>query len=141
MDHPNAALITPLDLATRQDPTTGKISTIDLTFTSSSLSLNAKISVKQSLDRGHFPVTINLNAAPTRSPSRPSTWILDEKKWGVWNSDLAKSLQDSNINYITDPELFFRIYERQEFLIRSPLQKVTHLNQIKTGARPPVVES
>jgi hypothetical protein len=77
----NACLITPPDFGTRVDPATGKESTIDLVFTSPLLAANSTIKKGPHLGSDHIPILINLNAQPVRSSGRPTTWILNDKKW------------------------------------------------------------
>lgn len=77
----NACIITPIDLGTRVDPSSGKNSTIDLTFTSPGLAATATIKLGPYLGSDHFPVITTLNAAASKSSDRPPTWILNEKKW------------------------------------------------------------
>ena len=56
IDHPDASLITPLDLGTRIDPSSGKPSTIDLFITSSQFVLNSNISLGPFCGSDHIPI-------------------------------------------------------------------------------------
>lgn len=58
----NACLITPTDLGTIVDPSTGKHFTIDLTFASPGQAATATIKLGPYLGSDHFPVINTLNA-------------------------------------------------------------------------------
>jgi ribonuclease HI len=108
----NACLITPPDLGTRVDPATGKESTIDLVFTSPSLASNSTITKGPHLGSDHIPILIYLNAQPVRSSGRPTTWILNDKKWASWNSSLDSYLAEENFLQIVDPEVAAESFTR-----------------------------
>lgn len=110
MDHPDATLVTPRNMPTRLDPSSGNPSSIDLAFTLASLTMGAAVSVGNPLGSDHLPIMVDLDASPIRSPCRASFWILDENKWTTWNSDLANSLQAKNFKSILDPGLCFSIF-------------------------------
>ena len=114
----DACLITPVDLGTRVNPSSGKASTIDLTLSSSRLALGTTASLGPFMGSDHLPVLFTLDATPTRSTSRAPAWILDDKKWGPWNSDLSKALNDLSFSSISDPVSAFPIFTR-EILISS----------------------
>jgi hypothetical protein len=66
---PDALLITPMDLGTRINPSSGKLSTIDLIITSSVFAL--VLCPYCGSDR--FPVITTLNTNPIHLSSRPPT--------------------------------------------------------------------
>jgi hypothetical protein len=79
-DHPDATIITPKDLGTRINPSSGKSSTIDLIISSSRFALNAITSIGPFSGSDHFPIITTLNADPNRSPNRPPTWVFEKSK-------------------------------------------------------------
>jgi ribonuclease HI/exonuclease III len=97
-------LITPTDLGTRIDPASGKISTIDLTMTSSELASSATISIGPSLGSDHLPIILTLNTTPARISRQPPKWIINENKWGDWNHLIDTALIELKFSEIQNPE-------------------------------------
>ncbi|KZR96595.1 Uncharacterized protein APZ42_008980, partial [Daphnia magna] len=106
----NACLITPKDLRTRVDPSTGKQSTIDLTFVSPRLAATATVRKGPHLGSDHFPLITTLNATPNKISGRPSTWILNDKKWGTWNQCIESYLGSKNFAHTMNPEMAMQIF-------------------------------
>ncbi|KZS20405.1 Uncharacterized protein APZ42_012916 [Daphnia magna] len=100
----NACLITPTNLNDRIEPGTGKSSTIDLTFTSSTPATFA------TTVSDHMPVIFTLNASSSRSSSRFATWMMNEDKWPSWNQYMDGLLVKHNFTAITDPETAFKTF-------------------------------
>ncbi len=96
-------LLTPHNLGTRIDPSTGKPTTIDLTIASSSLATSPSITTSQHMGSDHLPLTILLNASPARNTGQPATWITNDKKWNDWNALIDETLQDANFHSLTNP--------------------------------------
>lgn len=65
MDSPDVALLTPPDFNTRIDPPTGKPSTIDLTFSSSAISLSIGLKIGPTLGSDHLPILITTDEYAT----------------------------------------------------------------------------
>jgi exonuclease III len=85
IESPDTSLITPMDLGTRINPSSGKLSTIDLIITSPVLALNSTIVLGPHCGSDHLPVITTLNANPIHLASRPPTWIFDKTRWPQWN--------------------------------------------------------
>ncbi len=102
-NQPDACLVTPSDLGTRFNPSTVKLSTIDLAIASSRLAMGASSSVGPFMGSDHLPVVTIFNASPIRSPTLTPSWKFDEKKWGLWNSDLSNHLDKKSFTSISDP--------------------------------------
>ena len=97
-------LNTPYNLGTRMCPSTAKISTIDLTFSSANLSpLINIIPGSFSWNSDHCPLFINVAFDLPQSYNKPPSWTFHEKKWPLWNLDLESSFSSSEILKITDP--------------------------------------
>jgi hypothetical protein len=96
-------LLTPHNLGTRIDPSTGKPTTIDLTIASYSLATLPRITTSQHMGSDHLPLTILLNALPARNTGQPATWIKNDKKWNDWNALIDETLQDANFHSLTNP--------------------------------------
>jgi hypothetical protein len=104
IESPDALLITPMDLGTRINPSSGKLSTIDLIITSPALALNSKIVRGPYCGSDHLPVITTLNANPIHLSSRPSTWIFDKTRWPQWNKDLEDTLSTKSFQELSDPK-------------------------------------
>jgi hypothetical protein len=97
-------LLTPHNLGTRIDPSTGKPTTIDLTLASSSLANSSNITTNQHMCIDHLPLTILLNASPARNIGQPATWNTNEKKISDWKALIDETLQDANFHsLLTNP--------------------------------------
>ncbi|KAI9552662.1 hypothetical protein GHT06_020533 [Daphnia sinensis] len=103
-------LITPFDLGTRIDPSMGKPSTINLTFTSSTMATSASIEKGPYLGSDHLPLTIALNTIPARKTGQAPTRIVNEKKWNEWNNSLDSSLVEGDFQNISDPKSAIEIF-------------------------------
>jgi hypothetical protein len=66
LEHPDAAILTPLNIGTRIDPASGKESTIDLIFASSQFALNSTTSQGPYTGSDHLPIITIINASPVR---------------------------------------------------------------------------
>ncbi|EFX71955.1 hypothetical protein DAPPUDRAFT_111204 [Daphnia pulex] len=102
--HPNACLITTLNLGTRIDPASGKDSTIDLTITSPTIAVSTTFTPGPYMGSDHLPLIITLNARETRLINRPVSWKLNEDNWTQWNLHIEENLRQRNFINITDPE-------------------------------------
>ena len=112
-EHPDAHLITPKDLGTRVNPSNAKLSTIDLIFASASLALSASISLGPYMGSDHLPIITDFNATPSPATNRAPAWIFNEKKWGIWNTELASSLKNADFISTTAPETAFSIFTHE----------------------------
>jgi hypothetical protein len=110
IESPDALLITPMDLGTRINPSSGKLSTIDLIITSPALALNSKIVRGPYCGSDHLPVITTLNANPIHLSSRPSTWIFDKTRWPQWNKDLEDTLSTKSFQELSDPKSMYDIF-------------------------------
>ena len=104
MELPDVALLTPPDLGTRIDPSTRKPSTIDLTFSSSAISLTAGIKLGPTLGSDHLPILMTIDESATPTSGRPQRWIFNDDKWADWNEQLATQLRNLNFTSLTEPE-------------------------------------
>jgi hypothetical protein len=71
MDSTDVALLTPPDFGTRIDPSTGKPSTIDLTFSSSAISIRAELTRGPPLGSDHLPDMIVIDDSRSLTSERP----------------------------------------------------------------------
>lgn len=110
VDRPDLFLLTPKDANTRIDPGTGRPSTIDLSFVSSSLASNSRFSIGPYLGSDHLPVIIHLNAVPHRMQNRAPKWIFEDSKWASWNRDLSAFLQKADVKTITNPAMAYHAF-------------------------------
>ncbi|KAK4013605.1 hypothetical protein OUZ56_026158 [Daphnia magna] len=106
-DHPDATLITPLDLGTKINPSSRKPSTIDLIITSPVFALNANISIGPYTGSDHLPISTTLNAEPTRLSHKPPSWIFNKPNWPHWNTELEVYLNSKSFKELTRPEQVF----------------------------------
>jgi hypothetical protein len=111
IDHPDASLITPLNLGTRIDPSSGKPSTIDLFITSSQFVLNSNISLGPFCGSDDLPIFTTPNADPIRLSSKPPSWIFLKVKWPKWNADLKNCLTSSSFHELSDPKLLYDYFK------------------------------
>jgi Endonuclease-reverse transcriptase len=74
-------LITPKELGTRVNPSTGSTSTIDLTMVSSDLALDAEVKVGPYIGSDHLPVHLTLNLLPTRRVERIPRGTFRAEHW------------------------------------------------------------
>lgn len=90
--HQSLNLVTPSGLTTHTDPRTGKQSTIDLTFCSSSLLGDIQVQSLADIGSDHLPVLVNISCAvpPSGLKKRPR-WIFDASRWVSWSSELRDS--------------------------------------------------
>lgn len=112
MDSSDVALLTPPDFGTRVDPSTGKPSTIDLTFSSTVISLSAELRLGPTLGSDHLPILINVDDSPILTSGRPMRWIFKEDKWEEWNKQIETRLSESNFTNNNDPKsLYLTFYD------------------------------
>lgn len=93
MNLPDVALLTPKDLGTRLYPITNKQSTMDLTFSSSTLSLKASLKVGQLMGSDHRPIMIVLEEDICPNQSRPQRWYFQDEECVKWNMLIDENLQ------------------------------------------------
>ena len=90
-------LITPQNLGTRINTSTGEASTIDLLFTNANLVLNVLTTTGPDLGSDHLVVDSTLGSAPKRSPSRIAKWVFEESNWPNWNTAIEEELLTKTI--------------------------------------------
>ena len=78
--------------STRFDPFTGKPFTIDLTFSSPTISLSAVLKVGPALGSDHLPVIMCFDESATPTSGRPLRWIFRENKWDERNVQIVARL-------------------------------------------------
>jgi exonuclease III len=100
----DVCLVTPIDLGTRIDPASGKLSTIDLTLTSSVLAISASIKTGPDLGSDHIPIILTLNTTPARTSNQAPNWIIDDSLWLEWNHALDSALTEVKFLDIVSPE-------------------------------------
>ena len=127
IERPDLLLLTPKDAKTRIDPCTGRPSTIDLSFASTSLASNFNYTIGPYLGSDHLPVIIQLNVAPNRTQSRAPKWVFDDSKWTSWNNDLSSHLKKADIKKISNPANAYHTFynclmlaTQQNFRLASP---------------------
>lgn len=100
----NALLVTPRDLGTRIDPSSGKTSTIDLLFASPTIAFDLKVSLGPNIGSDHRPVRSTFNEPAIPHYNRPTRWLLDKERWPIWNNKPTELLIGSNFfsNYSTE---------------------------------------
>ena len=121
IENPDALLITPLHFGTRINPSSGKLSTIDLIITSSQFALNSKIVLGPYCGSDHLPAITTLNADPIHLASRPPSWIYEKACSPLWNEDIEQSLSSKSFQDMTDPKQM--VYT---FLVSVPVQQQNH---------------
>jgi len=109
-DLPDIALLTPPDIGTRTNINTGGESTIDLTFSSSALSIDAEVFVGKYLGSDHLPVHVSIKISPSQAESRAPRWIFDDKKWTDWNKLLSNTLAAAKFSDISDPQSAYDVF-------------------------------
>ena len=107
IDSPEVSLITPKDLGTRINPSSGHRSTIDLIFSSPALSLNSSTILGPYLGSDHLPIFTTINANPTRLSYKQPSWILNQHKWPQWNMTLEQNLTAQSHSNIMDPSSLY----------------------------------
>jgi hypothetical protein len=105
-------LLTPHNLGTRIDPSTGKPTIIDLTLAPSSLATSSNITTTQHMGSDHLPLTMLLN----ESPARNTRQNINDKKWSDWNALIDETLQDANFHSLSNPtEVSSTFYKSIEY--------------------------
>jgi hypothetical protein len=108
-------LLTPHNLLTRIDPSTGKPTIIDLTLAPSSLATSSNITTTQHMGSDHLPLTMLLN----ESPARNTRQNINDKKWSDWNALIDETLQDANFHSLSNPtevsSTFYKSIETANF--------------------------
>lgn len=77
---PDISLLTPKDLCTRFDPATNKPSTIDLSFASAMIAINAVLKTGHSMGSDHLPIMMTFDEQVNPQISRPQNWIFNDSK-------------------------------------------------------------
>ena len=103
LEHPDAAILTPLNIGTRIDPASGKESTIDLIFASSQFALNSTTLQGPYTNSDHLPIITIINASPVRLSNKLPAWIFDKSKWPQWNAALDNLLKLPTYLELQDP--------------------------------------
>ena len=93
---PDVALLITPDFGTRFDPFTGQPSTIDLTFSSPTISLSDALKLVPLLGSDDPTVLMSFDESATPTSGRPLRWIFREDKWDEWNVQIAARLRKSN---------------------------------------------
>ena len=109
LDLPDIALLTPPDLGTRVDDRDAHTSTIDLSFSSSALSIDADDSIGEYIGSDHLPVHTTIPISPIQAGCRAPRWIFNDNKWPDWNKCLSSVLNAANFK-ATDPEIAYDIF-------------------------------
>ena len=110
LDLPDNILITPKDLTTRVGSRPATRSTIDLTFASAALALDASVSTGSSMGSDHFPIVIEFGFAATRVGRRAPKWAFDNNKWTEWNRTVSTLLHASQFHSIQNPEFAYHVF-------------------------------
>jgi ribonuclease HI/endonuclease/exonuclease/phosphatase family metal-dependent hydrolase len=97
------ALVTPKDLGTRVNPSTGSVSTIDLTLVSPGLAMDAAVQTGPHIGSDHLPVHVSLNLLPERSSDHMPKWKFKEELWQNWNQLIQVGLEERCFEQITAP--------------------------------------
>ena len=100
------ALITPGGTTTRECPSTGAGSTIDLLFAHSSLATNATVECLPYMGSDHFPVVTTFGVKPARSAIRIRKWIFKDGDWKRWNEGIEAKLEAYQLNQLP-PEMAY----------------------------------
>ena len=110
-DEPNLSLITPKDLGTREHPSTGHKSTIDLLLSSSALSLDAAIRIGPHIGSDHLPVHSEFFTVPLLACRGAARWNFhSDASWKNWNEELAAVLASSHFEAIEDPSIAYNTF-------------------------------
>lgn len=110
MDRPSVNLLTPLDLGTRIDPASGKLSTIDLSLSSLDFALNSSIKLGPNFGCDHFSIMIELADVQCSSGGRAPRWVFKDDKWDVWNDLVAAHLEKASFLTISAPEVAYQSF-------------------------------
>ena len=134
----DVSLLTPKNLNTRMCPQTAKFSTIDLTFSSAFLSLDADIKVGDHLGSDHLPVFISLNTVPKQATSRAPKWLFDDKKWDQWNRLEADRLNDVEFLSISEPDTAHQTFYGAIMSASLCVHRVSKFDPSQQKQKPPV---
>lgn len=110
IDHPEANLITPHGLTTYINPGSGKESTIDLTFTSPTVSVDASVRQGPYLGSDHLPLIIQTDATLNKTHSHAPRWVFTDDKWPSWNSQISCTLAEKNFINCSDPTETYSLF-------------------------------
>lgn len=103
LDSPDTNLLTPYGLATYINPGSGKESTLDLTFMTSSIALDSTVHPGPYLGSDHIPLIIESSLTAHSAYSHIPRWIFHDDKWSAWNSEISRILVDNGFLDILDP--------------------------------------
>jgi hypothetical protein len=103
LEHPDAAILIPLNIANIIDPASGRESTINLINASSQFALNSTTTQGPYTDSDHLPIITTFNVSPVRLTIKSPSRIFDKSKWPQWNAALDNLLITSSYLELQDP--------------------------------------
>jgi len=135
---PDVTLLTPKNLGTRMCPTTARFSTIDLTFSSALLSLDADVHLGPHHGSDHLPIFITINAKPSQAQSRAPKWIFDGNNWGKWNCLIADRLIAADFMSIQDPDTVHKTFSDALIETSKQVHRLSKFDPSTKREKPPI---